>query len=390
MSLSIQRRPEIRKTQWCWTYFLQLSPRDDEFTQHIANKVSHPDTSVYVVYQREVCPDTGRVHLQGFVCFKVRHTLSAVKRLFRCDEIHVEPARYTEAAIDYCLKAESRQFPEQEPRTYGLRTDVPIMPMVGGTRSDLAIVAAAIVSGESVRSVALRQPEIFVRNCRGLAALHEHVAQPSCAEFHPKTVFWFYGPTGTGKTRRAVAEALDLTDPSKIYFKTPGPWWDGMNDPEVVIMDDFRASWFPFSQLLNFLDGYQISVPVKGSFTMLRPKFIYITSAKHPEELYCALEERTEGSVAQLLRRITQIIKIGEDQVYSPFAAIFSAGGGRPTTPLLLSEDRPGYTSSPLPVPVLSDDQMIENVQSHKRKILEMTDSELSLQLDDCCQSSSP
>jgi hypothetical protein len=251
--------------------------------------------------------------------------MRAVKRIFDNDEIHLEPAKYTVAAIEYCFKPESRQFAEQEPRTYGLRTDVPILPLAGGARSDLAIVAAAVVSGESIRSIALRQPEIFVRNHRGLSALHEHVAQPSCSVFIPKTVFWFHGPTGSGKTRRAVTEALDLADDSKIYFKTPGPWWDGMNDPDVVIMDDFRASWFPFSQLLNFLDGYQILVPVKGGFTLLRPKFIYITSAKSPEDLYVALEERTEGSVAQLLRRITQVVEIGADEnVPPPLAPIFN------------------------------------------------------------------
>lgn len=329
MSLSTHRKPEVRKTQWAWTSF-DLS---DDFTQHIANEVSRPDCSVYLCYQREVCPDSGRLHLQGFVCFKVRHTRGAVKSLFKNDALHCDPAKYTVAAIDYCFKLESRQYPDQEPRTYGLRSDVPILPLVGGARSDLAIVAAAVVSGESIRSIALRQPEIFVRNHRGLSALHEHVAQPSCKVFIPKTVYWFHGPTGTGKTRRAVAEALDLTDDSKIYFKTPGPWWDGMNDPDVVIMDDFRASWFPFAQLLNFLDGYQILVPVKGGFTLLRPKFIYITSAKPPEELYCALEERTEGSVAQLIRRITQVVRFDDDEPVVPALAPIFNPQKRPRSP---------------------------------------------------------
>lgn len=56
----------------------------------------------YLVYGREVAPETGTPHLQGFVCFAATVRLAAVRAIVQC---HWEPTRGTSAqAATYCKK----------------------------------------------------------------------------------------------------------------------------------------------------------------------------------------------------------------------------------------------------------------------------------------------
>lgn len=84
---------------------------------------------VYLVYQEEKCPDTGRLHIQGFVQLKNRTTYKRVKEILGA-ECHLEPMRGTaQQAADYCKKADSkvpggRAFEGGELRVQGKRMDL--------------------------------------------------------------------------------------------------------------------------------------------------------------------------------------------------------------------------------------------------------------------------
>ncbi len=59
----------------------------------------------YIIYGRERCPTTGKRHLQGYCYFKNAKSLSAVKKLFKDDTIHLEAAKGSTAQnIKYCSK----------------------------------------------------------------------------------------------------------------------------------------------------------------------------------------------------------------------------------------------------------------------------------------------
>lgn len=61
----------------------------------------------YLVYQNEICPESGRSHRQFYVEFKNPRSLRAVSKLF--GKAHVESRRGSrEAARDYCMKEASR------------------------------------------------------------------------------------------------------------------------------------------------------------------------------------------------------------------------------------------------------------------------------------------
>lgn len=97
-----------RLRNWCFTaYDLENFVVPDD----------HPDFR-YCVYQAEQCPQTRRVHLQGYIEFTRAVNFNTVKGLFHDNSIHLEGRRGTrEQARAYCMKPESRYA---EPIEFGV------------------------------------------------------------------------------------------------------------------------------------------------------------------------------------------------------------------------------------------------------------------------------
>lgn len=59
----------------------------------------------YILFGFEICPDTKRPHLQGYINLTKDKTLSALKKLIDINHIHLEIARKDSLAnYDYCTK----------------------------------------------------------------------------------------------------------------------------------------------------------------------------------------------------------------------------------------------------------------------------------------------
>lgn len=107
----------------------------------------------------------------------------------------------------------------------------------------------------------------------------------------------FWGPTGTGKTHRAWAEAGD-----SCYIKTSSnKWWDGYRGETNVIIDEFDGQ-IGITHLLRWLDKYPCRVEIKGGSLPLRASKFWITSNK-PIELWYDEKGATIEQIAALRRR---------------------------------------------------------------------------------------
>lgn len=114
--------------------------------------------------------------------------------------------------------------------------------------------------------------------------------------FKPE-VIWVWGPTGSGKTRQVVENETDLWISGKNL-----KWWQGYENQEATLFDDFRADFCTFHELLRILDRYPYTVEVKGGHRELNSKRMYITSCYPPGEVY-----RTREDIEQLMRRCTEV-----------------------------------------------------------------------------------
>lgn len=298
--------------------------------QHLKSVVDRGDL-VYVCGQCELCPDSGRMHLQAFLCLSQPRTLVGVKRcMFVGDHlktVHLCACRGSKHDnVKYCSKVESRAgsggFAFFE---YG---DLDKCPEQNGQgqRSDLHALGRAVQEGRSLEDIAQDHPDLYIKFHRGIESLQARccsrprVWDPN-APYSPPDVRWFYGSSGSGKSREAFTQAL--SDPSLSYFtKSSGnKWWDGYLNQDIVILDDYRADWWTFSYFIRLLDCYPLSVEVKGGMVPMYASTFYITCPLRPEQLYASLAAKDDGRILQLTRRITEIRLFG-DEPEAPVAVV--------------------------------------------------------------------
>ena len=239
----------------------------------------------YLCYGKERCPKSGKLHWQGYVEFSDAISLTGAKRRLASPAAHLERRKGTAVeARDYCKK-------EGEFKEFGTISRQ-------GKRSDLEAVRAAITDGTGMRGV-IESGVSY--QCIRYAEKYLTYMEPM-RETVP-TVLWYWGPTGTGKTRAACAEAAERF-PGDVYWTNGGvQWWDGYDAHKAVIFDDFRPEWCKLPFLLRLLDRYPMRIPYKGGFRAWTCDYIYITCPEPPSMCYLDTPEAN----AQLVRRITEI-----------------------------------------------------------------------------------
>jgi len=255
----------------------------------------------YLVYQHER-GESGTPHLQGFFRFQSRRSFSAV--LARLKQgglrgIHLEPRRGTIAqAVEYCTRESKR---DERGGQMGI-VEFGTKPAGQGSRTDIKGALGLVRSGASPRALFEAHPEVMVKFSRGMAEARLAYQQPR----REKTIVkWYYGSTGTGKSRAANDEAPDA------YWKAGGSkWWCGYNGQDVVIVDDYRCDLCTFSNLLRLFDRYPLLVEGKGVSMQFVSKTIIVTAPRRPEVMW---SKRTEEDLGQLLRRIEEIRLFGEE-----------------------------------------------------------------------------
>lgn len=135
--------------------------------------------------------------------------------------------------------------------------------------------------------------------------------------FEKKEVYWYYGETGSGKTKEAwnkarelcgIGEEINRIDNEIWISNGDGKWFDGYQGQRCVIIDDLRANTWEFSWLLRITDNYPTRVPIKGGFVRWVPKYIFITAPDEPRTIYSnhQTNEPFDG-IEQLERRISEI-----------------------------------------------------------------------------------
>lgn len=249
----------------------------------------------YVIYQPERGAE-GTPHLQGYIIFANARTLGGVRSIFG-GRAHWERAVASiEANISYCTKESTRDssagFAVVE---RGVRSDHRGAGSGRGHRTDLDRVSESVRNGATLAEIAEDYPKEIILHARGISTLQALYAKRRAA---PPSVYWFYGPTGSGKSRLANEESPDA------YWKDPcSQWWDGYDGTSDIIIDDYRRDFCTFASLLRLFDRYPLKVQCKGGYVTINAKRIYITTPKCIEETW---EGRTAEDLAQLTRRVTE------------------------------------------------------------------------------------
>lgn len=243
----------------------------DEHIEHLKNLPFR-----YLIFGKEV-GESGTPHLQGYILFENPRAFDNVRKKVFLEKAHVEIAKSAAACMKYCKKEgdwyEYGNAPEQ------------------GRRVDLEEMVELVKEGKSNR-------ELWQHNATAMTLYHKAFERCRVDHFfdrkEPPKVSWFFGRTGKGKTRTAFESH------ATVYIKDGTQWWDGYNQQEAIIIDDFDGRW-PFRDLLRLLDRYPYSGQVKGGYVKINSPHIYITCEFTPEHFWGGAE------FEQIARRISEV-----------------------------------------------------------------------------------
>lgn len=230
---------------WCFTSF------KDAEDIHIK-----PDDVDYLIIGNEVCPTTGRKHKQGYVCFKDRKRLSAVKKLE--PTAHWEPRRGSVLqAINYCKK-------EGDYSEYG---EVPCQE-----RSNKNSFKYCLEKSKAGDFESIEESDYLGTYIRYKKTFDNYYIPDIDPLQHPRGV-WIFGRPGCGKDTAVIKKY-------KPYIKGHNKWWDGYTDQPVILYSDFDANdakWCG-NYLKIWTDRYPFKGEIKGGVKTIHPIKFIITS----------------------------------------------------------------------------------------------------------------
>lgn len=225
----------------------------------------------YIVVGREI-GESGTPHLQGYVYFKEKKSLSQLKEWF--PTAHFEERRGTHRqASDYCKKDgdywEWGILPVDDCGAAGAAAMEELMRRTcecirNGDYESIPYAATHHIKAAEYRVMKEAQQHRCLETIDGELE-HE----------------WYYGKAGTGKSYQARHENPDA------YLKMCNKWWDSYNGQEVVIIEDFDKDHKVLVHHMKiWADRYPFPAEVKGGKIDIRPRKIIVTSNYHPSEIW--------------------------------------------------------------------------------------------------------
>lgn len=275
--------------RWCWT----LNNPTEEEEKNIQTLTTGVTTVSYLTYGKEK-GESGTPHFQGYLELSKKLRLGGVKKLPGLVRAHWETALGTqEQAIAYCNKEDGEKYVSGTP-----------MKTVGVNLKTRDLMISDLMEGATPNEIALKYPSLWLIYHRGLCDLFMRLQNVKPREEKTKCKVYI-GRTGTGKSRRAHEH-------DKIAWTHGGDrWFDGYSGQEFILFDDFDGikSGITYRKLLQLLDRYQLSVPIKGAFVNWKPSVVVITTNIEINDWYPGEDP------APLWRRIDQVVRFTGENI---------------------------------------------------------------------------
>ncbi len=260
ISKEIKKATNPQYINWCFTDF-KLLDWDKIYTEY-------SDIIRYLCRGLEIAPKTKKLHYQGWIQFKSKKRMSRIKNICKSKGIHLTAMFGSEYQNeDYCKK-------DNKFKTWGTFISQ-------GHRTDLEKALKIIRNGDSMTQIEEIVPNLILRYHSGLKELIKINQKKLTKKFRKVEVLIHTGKTDTGKTRSAVENNPDA-------FMINGDqleWWDGYEGEKTLIIDEYNND-VNITKMLKILDGYQLRLSVKGSFTYARWNKVIITTNLQKDEIH--------------------------------------------------------------------------------------------------------
>lgn len=245
----------------------------------------------YLIMGAEKAGTTGRPHFQGTICFTNAKAWNTVRKLIPA---HVEICKDLEASIEYCKKEGKWKELGEPPATQAQK---------GKMEQDRW---KTILEHTQAGRFELIDPKVRILQCRNLEYIYQRASTKRGQDETTEVHFWFVGPTGTGKSRKArdwFGRNREL-----IYNKTPNSkWWCNYDGQPMALLDDVGTETVASlgTEYKQWFDRYPFPAENKGGGQSIRPKLLVATSNWWPHEIWL-----NDNDLLPMLRRI-QIVWFG-------------------------------------------------------------------------------
>ena len=221
----------------------------------------------YCIYGKEVGKECGTPHLQGTIIYNSAKTESAVRKLMK--GCHIEVCKYLHKSITYCKKEEDHTEWGEAPKS---------KQQIGEDERQRWTNIRIACEEDRMDDV---DPKVRFNQHRACEHFRSIGSKKRKFEDTEEKMEWYCGPSGTGKSRKAREENPDA------YMKMCNKWWDGYENHDVVIIEDFDSAHSVLNHHMKIWgDRYSFLAEHKGGARMIRPKKIIVTSNYHPEEIW--------------------------------------------------------------------------------------------------------
>jgi len=323
-----QPKGGYKMRRWCLTIHLDTSDKDDwdaystEWCCKLFDMQTDKQEAVlrHYICGHEVCPKTGRLHLQVYMEYIDTKTFNTVKQHF--PTAHIEPA-WSQAYPDkwqdwsnpdvlvvtaggYCMK--DGLFHTRGVSSSAEGSMAPVRAAMEDIAHDPWLKPRMLLEHHTPAYMrAAKLLDKYTQECQRDAAQAK-------ADFH-SYVYVYWGEPGAGKTKLAKAHALKLIDDHRLngYYlvwakdKNETLWYDGYYGQQVIIYDDFDEDCMSLKKFLTTFDNYnEKRFAIKCGNVFAKPFAYFITCQRHPEDWYSG-DLRISSSHNEICRRLTKI-----------------------------------------------------------------------------------
>lgn len=297
-----------------------------------------PDVQ-YALWQKEQ-GDKGTAHFQGYVAFKKRKELTWLKR--HCsirahwelrkgshDQAkHYNSKPHDGCACKHCTDAAGQRLDGpwvagEELEEWGSQ----------GKRNDLKTLKRRLDEGASEREIATDDETFPVwAKYYKVVQRYKMLLRSNERDWATYTIV-YWGPSGVGKSRRALQEA----GPGAYWLPKPESngmvWWDGYDGQETVVIDEFYG-WIQRDKMQRLCDRYPMLVQTKNGTTPFLATKIIITSNDHPTHWWPkvgigAMARRLTGDLGRIVEMTPEPLpeliigqSLGCNEVLAPSPAL--------------------------------------------------------------------
>jgi len=285
-----------RSRAWAFTVFAdENGVADEALAESVYVDLQGVGAVAYFVAGVELCPATQRSHLQCYVKFENQCRFQSLKDVL--PTAHIEAAAGTAFQNrTYCTK-EGRYIEKGACPTQGKRKDIDELKdaiMAGKTKFEI------VEEGEVSLTTTLNMYDKLA------AVIAKGKMRGSFRSMDNK---FYYGDSGTGKTKLALEEGGDSVFKADLANKG---WYDGYDGEKTLIIDDFDAlagKAIGVQFLKQLLDGHPLTLNIKGASTVAQFTSVIITSNHSFRECMPGVEQEDLEALSRRIGTCLHFVK---------------------------------------------------------------------------------